>query len=53
MYFGGIPVLISYPGDDFLGWLWSMRSRVRRMRRLVMKVSIVMEYHRIVRNPSY
>jgi len=37
----------------FLDGLWSMRSRVRRVRRLVSEVIIIVEYHRIVRDPSY
>jgi len=28
-----------------LDGLWSMRSRVRRVRRLVIEVIVVMEYH--------
>jgi len=37
----------------FLDRLCSMRSRVKRVRRLVIEVIVVVEYFCIVRDPSY
>ena len=53
MFLGGITVLVSEIGYDFLDGFRSMRSRARRLKRLVSKVIVVVKYHCIVRYLSY
>jgi len=35
----------------FLDRLWSIRSRVRRVRRLVIEVIIIVKYHALLETP--
>ena len=53
MYIEGITVFVPELGYDFLGCVMEYEEQSQKVRRLVIEVTMVAEYHCIAKDPGY